>query len=197
MNFKGIFLNSSFIERKLSMTINVLGLGESLKYYKEDGNISIGVNDIHSRIKTDFVVCVDHPEVFSPERLETILKTECKGFYSQLFEWHLYMVENFQKIEFNRGRGILDGLDSDRFCYSNSSPYVATVLAYKLGAKEIILHGVDFKTHQHFKGNSKDRALNDFKNLSIELKKRGVFLYVGNKYSELAKFLPIYDRQNT
>lgn len=178
------------------MIINVLGLGESLQFFNDSENISIGVNDIHSRVKTDYVVCVDHPSVFDPERLKTILTTQSKGFYSQLDECLLYQVENFNRITFNLGRGLLDGLDSEKFCYSNSSPYVATILAYKLGAKKIILHGVDFKTHKHFKGNSKDRALNDFKNLNTELKKRGVSLFVGSDFSELSSFLPLYKQES-
>ena len=174
----------------LAMKINVLGLGESLKYYKPDGNITIGVNDIHSRFNTDYVVCVDHPEAFTKERLEAIKQTDCKGFYSQIIYWSSW-IPNFNLIEFNRGRGILDGLDSEKFCYSNSSPYVACILAYKLGAKKIVLFGVDFQTHEHFKSHAKDRALNDFKSLSIELKKRGVELLIGNQFSALSKVLKL------
>lgn len=173
------------------MRIEILGLGESLSDYVPNNNITIGVNDIHSRIKSDFVVCVDHPEVFSEDRLKTILSTSCKGFYSHLYEWHLYQIPNFNHIEFNRGRGILDGIDSEKFCYSNSSPYVAAILAYKLGAKEIVFHGVDFRTHKHFKGNSKDRALLDFKELQKVLNKKGVELFVGSNYSELSRFIQV------
>jgi hypothetical protein len=178
------------------MTIHVLGLGESLSKFKPDGSPTIGVNDIHQKYKTDFVVCVDHPEAFDKNRLEIIRQTRCKGFYSQIESWR--DLQNFNRIEFNRGRGTVDGLDSSRFCYSNSSPYVAAILAYKLGAKNIVLWGVDFKTHRHFVDRSKDRAIKDFKSLNFEFEKRGVNLFVGDPFSELSNFLPVFsDLENT
>jgi len=167
------------------MKINVLGLGETLNHFKEDGNITIGVNDIHSRFKTDYVVCVDHPSVFDSKRFRSIASTICKGFYSQVNDWR-DVIKNFNFIEFNTGRGILDNLDNDKFCYSNNSPYVACILAYKLGAKEIVLWGVDLNDHPHINGNSRDKALNDYKELYKELKKRGVTLSVGHEDSSLS-----------
>jgi hypothetical protein len=172
------------------MTINVIGLGETLLLYKQSDAITVGVNDIHSRIKTDFVVCVDVPSAFNDQRLETIKQTNCRGFYSQLDEWS--NLPNFKKIEFNRGRGLLDGIDSEKFCYSNSSPYVAVILAYKLGAKKIVIYGADYKTHKHFKDDSLRRVLNDFEALRKALNARGVNLFVCDKFSELSKVLPIY-----
>jgi len=172
------------------MTIHILGLGESLEEYSPDGNKTIGVNDIHSRLKTDFVVCIDHPKAFTPERVKSIKETSCSGFYSQVEDWN--QVRNFKKIDLNRGRGIVKDLDSPGFCYSISSPYVAAVLAYKLGAKEIILHGVDFRTHENFKDHRRDKALRDFKELASAFKLRGVTLFVGSSWSSLERVLPIW-----
>lgn len=173
------------------MTIHVLGLGESLKNYTPDGNITIGVNDIHSKVKTDYVVCVDEPRAFSVDRLQAIRETKCKGFYSQVDFWKC--VANFNKIEFNPGRGIVTNLDSEKFCYSISSPYVATVLAYKMGATKIVLHGVDFQTHPNFLEHKKEKALNDFRLLNDALKQRDVTLFVGSEYSALSEFVDIYN----
>lgn len=173
------------------MTIHVLGLGDSLEYYNPDNNITIGVNDIHKYIKTDYVVCVDHMTAFSKDRLETILKTRCKGFYSQIVDWGL-VIPNFKLIEFNTGRGLLQELDNDKFCYSNNSPFVACILAYKLGAKNIVLHGVDLIDHPHIKGNSKEKALLDYKNLNKAFNSRGVNLFVGSKDTNLISFLSVY-----
>lgn len=174
------------------MTIHVLGLGDSLEHYKPDNNITIGVNDIHKFIKTDYVVCVDHLFAFSKDRLETILKTRCKGFYSQIVDWGM-VIPNFKLIEFNSGRGLLHELDNNKFCYSNNSPFVACILAYKLGAKNIVLHGVDLIDHPHIKGNSKEKALLDYKNLNKAFKSRGVNLFVGSKDTNLVSFLPIFN----
>ncbi len=172
------------------MTINILGLGETLLLYKQSDAITVGVNDIHSRIKTDFVVCVDIPSAFNDQRLQTIKETNCRGFYSQLDEWS--NLPNFKKIEFNRGRGLLDGLDTEKFCYSNNSTYVATILAYKLGAEKIVIYGADFVSHSHFKNDTLKRTLDDFKSLRIKLNSKGVKLFVCDEFSELSKVLPVY-----
>jgi hypothetical protein len=161
------------------MTIEILGLGESLSEYQPNENLTIGVNDIHSRIKTDYVVCVDNFEAFTKERLNTILKSQCKGFYSQLECWR--NIPNFKRIELHR----LAKLTDEKFRYSNNSTFVACVLAYKLGAKKIILWGVDFRTHQNFKGNSYTKAIEDFKQLKKDLHKLDCKLIVGSEYSAL------------
>ena len=167
------------------MKIHILGLGETINHFTPDGNTTIGVNDIHSRFATDYVVCVDVPAVFDKKRLDTICQTKCKGFYTQINEWTKF-VQNVNIIEFNSGRGLLHHLDNDKFCYSNNSPYVACILAYKMGAKEIVLWGVDLIDHPHIHGNSRDKALRDYKSLYLELKKRGVTLSVGHAYSSLS-----------
>jgi hypothetical protein len=171
------------------MTIEVLGLGESLSEYKPNGNTTIGVNDIHSRIKTDYVVCVDNFEPFTKERLEVILNTKCKGFYSQLECWR--NISNFKRIELHR----LAKLTDEKFRYSNNSTFVACVLAYKLGATKIILWGVDMNTHKHFVGNSFDKAINDFKQLKKDLNQLGCELVIGSKISALYKILTNHYQQ--
>lgn len=170
------------------MKVHVLGLGETLNEFKPDGNITIGVNDIQRFHKTDYVVCVDHPDVFNAERLEAIKDSDCIGFYTQLEEWKRYN-PNVKIIEFNRGRGLIDGIDTDKFCYSNNSPYVACILAYKLGAKEIVLHGVDFNDHPHLNGASRDKAFRDYKELQKALNKRGVSIYCNSSDSYLSTIL--------
>lgn len=174
------------------MIVEVLGLGESLEFYQANENTTVGVNDIWKKVKTDYVVCVDVPSVFNAERLGAIRATNCKGFYSQCLEWS--SLPNFKKIEFAGSRGSFFDFDTDKFCYSNSSAFVAVVLAYKLGATEIIMHGVDFISHKHFKGHSYDKAILDFRNLQKELEKRFVLLSVGNKFSALSNFLPVANR---
>jgi hypothetical protein len=69
---------------------------------------------------------------------------------------------------------------------------VACILAYKLGAKEIVLHGVDLIDHPHIKGHSKEKALLDYKNLNKAFNSRGVKLFVGSKDSSLSNFLDVY-----
>lgn len=170
------------------MKINVLGLGDTLKHYVNDGSICIGVNDIQRYHNTDYVVCVDSPDVFKPERLEGIKASKCIGFYTQLEDW-TKLVQNINIIEFNRGRGLVEEIDTNRFCYSNNSPYVACVLAYKLGATEIVLWGVDFNDHPHLNGSARDKSFRDYKELQKALNKRGVSISCGHSDSYLSTIL--------
>lgn len=174
------------------MTVDILALGETLSEFKQSENITIGVNDIHSKIKTDFVVCVDSPKAFKGERLESLKATNCKGFYSQVEDWK--NLPNFNLIEFNLGRGLVDGLDNDKFCYSISSPYVAVILAYKMKARNIVLYGADYQTHPNFIDDRIQRVLKDFKTLRIALNKRGVGLFVCSEFSELSRVMPVWQK---
>jgi len=166
-----------------NMTIEVLGLGESLSDYTPNANITIGVNDIHSRIKTTYVICIDTFEPFTNDRLNTILNTKCCGFYTHLDCWK--SVQNYTEIKLHR----LAELDSELFRYSNNSPFVACVLAYKLGATKIVLWGVDMNTHHALNGQSRERAIIDYIKLKEDLLKRGCELVIGSNKSSLYRIL--------
>lgn len=171
------------------MIVDVLGLGESLVEYRPSGNITVGVNDIFRFHPVDYLVLVDPPERFmsEPNRYRAILEAAPKQF---LCNRH-WPVPNFKLITLASPRGSLQGLDSDKYCYSSNSPYVACIHAYKLGAKVIRLYGADFKTHT---GLSNPSALKDvlkhFKALGDVLSARGVRLMV-TKASVLSEILPV------
>lgn len=178
-----------FIDNVTS-TVHVLGLGESLAEYAPDGCTTIGVNDIHSRVQTDYVVCVDHPKAFTAERQRTILQTDCKVFFSHVKEWN--SVRNFRMIDIAPGRANLLHLHGDKIVCGTSSPYVAAVIAYRSGAKRIVLHGCDYRTHPNFKSSSLDQVRNHFHELSRKFSERNVQLFVGSNYSTLSDFLPLW-----
>jgi len=124
------------------MIISVLGLGESVNEFINNGSTTIGVNDIWKHHKADYVVCVDRINAFTVNRLSTILKSKPKKFLTHLEEWKRIM-PTFELIELSKGRGNLNDIDNT-FAYSNNSVFVAVVLAYKLGATEINIYGADF-----------------------------------------------------
>ena len=84
----------------------------------------------------------------------------------------------FELIKLNSGRGNIKEIESENYCYSNNSPYVAVVLAYKLGATTINIYGVDFNTHKNFKDNMLLAAIKDFKVLFDYLKSKGIKINV-------------------
>lgn len=154
------------------MKVNILGLGESLKEFTPNGGITVGVNDINKHFEVDYLVCVDRPNRFNYERLETMTNSNAK-FLSQCSEWS-NIVKNFEHIKLSAGaRGNLNDIDNS-FPFSNNSTFVAVCLAYKLGAKEISIFGADFNTHPNFKDNGLEMVLKDFKRLFEFLKSKGV-----------------------
>jgi len=173
------------------MTIHVIGKGESKEFFKHDGNITIGVNNVNEWINTDHVVVVDPISAYN--KVPKIYSESNAMFWSQLEDNRNY-VKNFTLIDLARGRGVLDEFDSDRFVYSITSPFVAVHLAYKLGAKNIVMWGVDFNTHPNFDTDSlRNRALKDFGNLRKKLNERGVNFYVGHEMSMFSSILPILE----
>ena len=174
-------------------TIHVLGTGPSLKYYKPDVNTTIGVNDIWKYHKTDHVVCVDMPKRFNKERLKVIVECDPLVFmtcYPDAWE----PLRNVKGLKLAPIRGSVDTLTNPKqICFSNNSAFVATVMAYHLGAKEIVLYGVDFTGHHDLSQPQKQkRAIQDFVKLLHALDKRGVKLMVSSKDSLLSTKMPIY-----
>lgn len=178
------------IDGKMTI-IHVIGKGESKDFFINDGNVTIGVNNVNKWIRTDHVVIMDNVKNY-PEWHETLLKSGAM-FWCNLKENKKY-VRNFTLIELSRGRGVLSDFDTDKFVYSITSPFLAVHLAYKFGATKIVMWGVDFNTHENFNTDKlRNRALKDFRNLREKLNERGCELYVGNEISMFSSILPIYN----
>jgi hypothetical protein len=157
--------------------INVLGLGASLSLYIPDGSLAIGVNDIWSRVKTDYIVCLDKRERFIPERLKTIDESEPIIFFSQLDDWQER--KDFEKIELQPDfPNYKCPINSKKLPKSLCSPFVATVIAYKLGATEIHLYGVDLVNHPHLEPVTCEQIKLHFRNLKIALIQNGCQLII-------------------
>lgn len=179
-------------------TIDVLGLGESISGYNNTGNETIGVNDIFKHYPVDHLLVMDQPHRFAKERLATIILSTPKKFYSSVrddkecYVWES-LVPNFTPIKTEKGRGYLKTLDDpDTYSISSNSPFTACVMAYKMGAKKIVMYGVDFNTHPHLsKDNSIETILLHYKKLFDELKGKGVIIGVSSTHSRLSAVLPV------
>lgn len=174
------------------MIIHVLGLGPSLKNYIPDGSKTIGCNDIWNYVKTDYVVCVDKPMCFKDEpfRMQGIVNGEQERFITHIEEWKS-LVKNYYPIELSE-RGSITKLDT-HVPHSNNSAFVACVMAYKFGAKKIIMHGVDLIGH-HKLGQDRilKHAAKDFKALQLALYEREVTMKVSSNTSALANYLGVF-----
>ena len=170
-------------------------MGESIHEYTVNTEVSIGVNDVNKFFPdtpADYLVCVDLPSIFTPERQRTIIESVHKKFFTHLSEWSK-LVQRCQLFKLDKFPGCLEGLDTkDVVSYSNNSAFVATVIAYKMGATDIVLYGVDFVNHHHLsRTDVLKKQILDFKNLYDALQKRGVKLSVCSQYSELSKCIPV------
>lgn len=180
------------------MKIHVLGTGPSLKKFLNNppkNCVTVGVNDIWKHYPADYVVCVDKPHRFTPDRLGVICNGKQKEFICPYEEWNGF-VYNFKSLPFSSsGRGGTAQLDDHSvLTYSTNSAYSAIVKAYHLGAIEIILYGVDFIGHHALKDNLAKVSIRHIAELRIVLKIKGCDLYIGSDETALAGIIPLYKR---
>lgn len=166
----------------------MLALGESLNEFIPSNNIRIGVNDIAPQYNVDYKVVVDAPHRFTKERLHTIIQFPAKKFFTHLPVWQT-LVNNVELFKCCNGRGNLKRFDT-HVSYSNNSPYVAVIIAYKLGAKRINIYGADFNNHHSLKGSNRETALKHFKALVQLLNEKEVNVFTASQ-SSLAYFVPV------
>ena len=134
--------------------IIVCGCGQSLLGFKAHYAdwITIGVNDVPALFDPTYLLVTDHPNRFYGKRAELINKSGAKHLFTCVKGWR-----HPNLVHFELGSKGLKSLESpDRMDHFINSPYVASILAYKLGAKHIGMIGVDF-TDGHFY-NPKDGA---------------------------------------
>jgi hypothetical protein len=153
--------------------IAVCGTGPSIELYKPEYDLSIGVNDIWSKIQTDYIVCLDAKNRFIPERLKTINESKPVKFFSQLTDWSDR--SDFQKIELLPYYPVnVCQLNIPQLPKSHCSPFVACVIAFKyFHATEIHLFGVDMVNHPNLKDQTLENIKVHFKNLRIALRQNG------------------------
>lgn len=165
--------------------IIVCGCGTSLEKIKHchQDFITIGVNDVSAMFDPTYLLVTDHPGRFYGSRKDLVQNSKAKHLFTCVKGWR-----HPSLVHFELGSKELRNLDSkSKIDHFLNSPYVAVGLAYKMGAKNIGLIGVDF-TNGHFY-NTKDgshplikanylRRLNSaYQMMVAELSKRGSFLY--------------------
>jgi len=169
--------------------ILVLGCGTSVKDIVKIPNykqlITIGVNDIGRFIDPTYLLVVDHPAKFQGIRYKSVYNSNAKYVFTQIKGWKLHDMK--KQVLFELGTKHLATLKDDAMVldYSNNSPFIAIILAYKMGAKHISMLGVDF-TDNHFYANDGkhnlvergyvERISKDYKYLYEQLKKNGTHL---------------------
>lgn len=168
-------------------TIDILGYGESLKFYKPSGNETFGVNRIFDYYPVNNLVVTDR--YCNCEIHKKIAASKPDIFYSPCPTWSF--MNNYKYVEHeNKTDHFPDLLDPVRVPRTVVSIFMATVLAFHHKADRIILYGADF--NQDY-GSHKfiDYILLDYSRLKICLDQKRVELFVNSKISQLAKVLPV------
>lgn len=159
------------------MQVTVVASGDSAKDWVRRGTV-IGVNDcLKWGRDTDILILVNAPGKFK-ERLNVIIKSKAKVLTNGVNLWkhHFPKCEKIERlISFNSK--ILKN-----FVYmSQTSPIIAISYAIKLGAKEIIIWGVDFINHRKWAKGTKagDREIRVYEKFFKECERVGVKVYLG------------------
>ena len=169
----------------------IVGLGSSAKDWIPRGH-SIGVNDAFRWGKpTDSLLVCNRPVQFSHERQRTIIESKPKNFYSWKSDWSVWF-PNYIRINLVTWYGVIH----PRQIYSaDSGPFIAISLAYTLGAKTIILYGVDFKNHKVFNESNPytKKEVEKYLQLFAALKEKGCEVFLGASGSAFDNLIPIYE----
>ena len=164
--------------------IIVCGCGTSLLTFKDHYAdwITIGVNDVPALFEPTYLLVTDHPNRFNNSRANLINKSNTKHLFTCAKGWRHPRMVNFEL-----GSIDVKSLDTpNKIDHFINSPFVAIGLAYKLGAKNIGIIGVDF-TNGHFynpndgahpvmRGNLR-KVNTAYNKLKVALASRGVSLY--------------------
>lgn len=178
---------SNFIGIHEGEKIIVAGCGTSARNMMpwKDKFITIGVNDIGRLFHPKYLLATDGPNRFHGIRKQVVTDTKADYFFTPIKKWRLTVPG--KKVVFGLGKRGTPNIDrQDVLDHYYNSPYCAAILAYKMGAKNIGLIGVDF-TPNHFyakDGNHELVRMNKIKRidemygvLRTELEQRGTSLY--------------------
>jgi hypothetical protein len=185
------------------MKVSIVACGESAReWYKVPVDLSIGVNDCFKfGHEVDYLVLVNSPLKFEPRRannngvnrLETIYKSNPKKVFAHNSNWRSYFKykSEFQTLSMRDYNG---RYNKGRVYFSKTSPFVAITLAVSLGAKDIILWGVDMLSHWRFSPGKKemDSELAMYNDLFGEIKSHGINIWIGNKETVLKDYLQVW-----
>lgn len=171
-------------------TIYVLGTGPGIENFNNN-SVCIGVNDIWKYYKTNYLLLLDRPDTFTIDRIEIIKNSEPVTFFSNLYEWSF--LPKYKHITVNESGGDLSTLnreDFELFPRHVDSTFTAVCIAYRLGYRNIILHGVHLKDHPILK-SSWPLIKDCYSKLFVQLKNYHCSISV-NDNSPLLEVLPKY-----
>ena len=160
--------------------IHILGTAPSVREYIPNPDIkTIGVNDIFRYHPVDYLLLMDGISTFTDDRQKIIKESKPAKVFTTLMGWLKYF-DNPILIKIFDNPGHIDEFDeymSTPYMKSVDSTFTAVHLAYKMGAKKIIMYGVDFYGHA-LETYHRLALLRTYSDLYTELRNRNVELFV-------------------
>lgn len=145
----------------------VVGCGESAKLAKDlpSDIITIGVNDVPKLFTPNYLVVIDSPEKFKVDnRIDIVKGNKCEATFTQIEKWKLH-----NQVNFTLGSNKLGNLKSGhKIDFAKNSPYVATIIAYKMGAKTVGYLGNDFAQNHFYKKDGDHNLIRANKRAIVE-----------------------------
>ena len=179
----------------------IICCGDSARNWEPRGT-TLGVNDSWKFGKpTDILLCCNRPVDFTKDRLRTITTSTPKTFYSHKGNW-AYAFPDWKKIHLHNWSGsryfvpYMNKPIEHKMTYSsNTSSFIALSLAYNLGAKEIIMYGIDFMNHKvyHEGAHYRDKEVQIHLDLIKCMKEHGTEVYLGALGTAFDQTIPLYD----
>lgn len=174
-------------------TAFVIGCGETgPEWINHPCDLSIGCNDVRKFGKDpDWLVLIDSKNGFKREqnRVEIISRTKAQRVFTNGPTWKA----EFPHYEQLRLQMFSKHLKKGHVYSSKSSPFVALSLAFNMGAKNVVLFGVDYRTHALLKRGNKlfDYEMRQWERFCRLIAEQGTNVFVSSEFSELSKFLPV------
>jgi hypothetical protein len=129
------------------LTIVVCGCGHSLSGFRPaPDQITIGVNDVGRLFGPTYLVVVNPPRQFTPDRFRHVASSKARALFTQLDLGEVSAP--VVRIQLGRYGGV--DTSGEVLHFTQNSPYVAVCLAAYMGASRIGLIGVDFTEHHFF-----------------------------------------------
>lgn len=177
------------------MVVSVIACGDSAKdWHKTPCDLSIMCNDgFKFGVHPDWLVLVNAARKFN-KRLEVIKQTQAKRvLVSSLKEW----VKIFPKAE--RLRRLIEYHTRTRLRIGahytlRTSPIICISLALEAGATDIILWGIDFRSHKSVVAGTKsgEREIDLYKDFFKKVEALGVRLWRGANGSVFDNVIPLW-----
>lgn len=173
------------------MLATIIASGSSAKDWTSRG-VTVGVNDARKWGKeVDILILVNRPQKFSPERLAIISQHKGEVLTNSVKAWK-DIFPQAKKLE--RMASFSSRVTKQTHFTAATSPIIAISHAIVLGAKTIIIYGVDFRDHKSYRQGTRpgDREINVYRKFFKAIERLNIKIYLGALNTAFDNDLPLW-----